>query len=142
MKSHEIPLKIRRSLQEWAKIIAMQVRNSMEDFHGKHLSDAQMKELNPIIRNAIYQSLRDLWMVGHGTEKQKFLGAMQIHFLQLLLPDYWEPPQLEKNKLNDEKAFLERYFDSGDGPCLSTKESIECFRAFIRDHLGVFKTPA
>ena len=40
-----------------AKIIAMTVRNEMEDFHVKHLSDAQMKELNPIIRNAIYTTL-------------------------------------------------------------------------------------
>lgn len=36
-----------------AMYIAMVVRNAMEDFHAKHLSDTQMAELNPIIRNAI-----------------------------------------------------------------------------------------
>ena len=39
---------IRQSENEMAKLIAAVVRNSMEDFHCKHLSDAQMKELNPI----------------------------------------------------------------------------------------------
>jgi len=33
-----------------ATVIAMAVRNAMEDFHHKHLSDEQMAELNPIIR--------------------------------------------------------------------------------------------
>jgi hypothetical protein len=42
-----------------AKVIAAYVRCYMEDFHSKHLSDAQMKELNPIIRNAIYTFLKD-----------------------------------------------------------------------------------
>ena len=40
-----------------AKLIAALVRNSMENFHCKYLSDAQMKELNPIIRNAIYTAM-------------------------------------------------------------------------------------
>ena len=40
-----------------ALYISMVVRNAMEDFHGKHLSDAQMKEINPIIRNAVYTAL-------------------------------------------------------------------------------------
>ena len=29
----------------------------MENFHTKHLTDAQMKELNPVIRNAVYTAL-------------------------------------------------------------------------------------
>ena len=37
--------------------LAMVVRNAMEDFHCRHLSDEQMKELNPIIRNAICTGL-------------------------------------------------------------------------------------
>ena len=40
-----------------AKDIAIVVRNAMEDFHVNNLSDAQMKELNPIIRNAIFTAL-------------------------------------------------------------------------------------
>ena len=41
-----------------AKAIASVVRNQMEDFHYKYLSDEQMKELNPIIRNSIYTALQ------------------------------------------------------------------------------------
>jgi uncharacterized membrane protein YsdA (DUF1294 family) len=29
----------------------------MEDFHVRHLSDAQMRELNPLIRNALAMAL-------------------------------------------------------------------------------------
>jgi len=35
----------------------MVVRNAMEDFRCWHLTDEQMKEMNPIIRNAIYTAL-------------------------------------------------------------------------------------
>jgi hypothetical protein len=41
----------------FAMYIAMVIRNAMEDFHVKHLSDRQVKELNPIIRNAVYTAL-------------------------------------------------------------------------------------
>ena len=39
--------------EDRAMYIAMVVRDAMENFHHKHLSDEQMKELNPTIRNAI-----------------------------------------------------------------------------------------
>jgi ribonuclease HIII len=44
-------------MKDYAKYIAIVVRNAMEDFHCKHLSDEQMQELNPIIRNAIYTAI-------------------------------------------------------------------------------------
>jgi hypothetical protein len=43
------------SLKAFSTYIAMCVRNAMENFHCAHLSDEQMSELNPIIRNAIIQ---------------------------------------------------------------------------------------
>lgn len=43
--------------QKLASYIAMVVRNAMEDFHCEHLTDDQMKQLNPIIRNAICTAL-------------------------------------------------------------------------------------
>jgi hypothetical protein len=36
------------SRQQHIMRLAMYVRNAIEDFHVKHLSDTQMKELNPI----------------------------------------------------------------------------------------------
>ena len=48
---------IQNGLKSQSKIISIVIRNAMEDFHTKHLSDDQMKELNPIIRNAVYTAL-------------------------------------------------------------------------------------
>jgi hypothetical protein len=77
------------SLQTWAKVIAMHVRNEMEDFHREHLSDAQMKELNPILRRAIYEALRQLYFIKKGTKKQRLVAAQCVHPLLLLVPVYW-----------------------------------------------------
>ena len=42
-----------------AKAVAYYIRNGIEDFHMNYLSDEQMRELNPLIRNAIYTFLVD-----------------------------------------------------------------------------------
>ncbi|SFS61720.1 hypothetical protein [Mucilaginibacter polytrichastri] len=39
------------------KIIALAVRTEIEGFHIKHFSDNQMKELNPLIRQGVYNAL-------------------------------------------------------------------------------------
>ena len=44
-------------LKSVTKFISAVIRNNIEDFHVKHLSDEQMKELNPLIRDAVYTSL-------------------------------------------------------------------------------------
>ena len=53
-------LKPSETSREMAMILAMVVRNAMEDFHCQHLTDEQMRELNPIVRNAIYTGLQAL----------------------------------------------------------------------------------
>ena len=61
--------------------IAMVVRNEMENFHVKHLSDEQMKELNPIIRKAICTAL---YAFGNYNE---FVGAKAfVDFNVRLIP--------------------------------------------------------
>jgi hypothetical protein len=40
----DLPKGAQQALQTWARLIAMHVRNEMEDFHCQHLSDDQMKE--------------------------------------------------------------------------------------------------
>lgn len=59
-----------------AKTIAAAVRNAMEDFHVKYLTDEQMKELNPIIRNAIYTILQREYSL--------------LSYFLMFVPDYWE----------------------------------------------------
>src|SRR5262249_60843212 len=71
------------------------------------LSDAQMKELNPIIRKAIYETLRQLYFLKKGTKKQRFVAAENIHHLFLLLPDYWEAPDLTEEERADEDRLAE-----------------------------------
>jgi hypothetical protein len=73
-----------------AKIIAMVVRNEMEDFHVEHLDDAQMRELNPIIRNAICDALH---MVANAEEP----AIAPIYAFNLrCIPKYWEEPELSE----------------------------------------------
>ncbi len=64
-----------------AKTIAAYVRMNIEDFHHEHLTDEQMKELNPLIRNAIYTFLED-WSNGNVS---KILGKRMLN-----CPEYWE----------------------------------------------------
>lgn len=64
-----------------AKTIAAYVRMNIEDFHHEHLTDEQMKELNPLIRNAIYTSLED-WTNG---DFSKIWGTRMLN-----CPVYWE----------------------------------------------------
>lgn len=81
-------------LEEDARLIALHVRNELEDFHVKHLTDEQMRELNPIIRNAILDGLVMLLAGGEGPLGTK--NAQFMAFLSLLMPGYWEPAELSQ----------------------------------------------
>jgi hypothetical protein len=76
-------------LRYYAKYLAMVVRNAMEDFHCRHLSDEQMAELNPIIRNAIYTA-----MYAYHCEKHSNAAARFVDFHLISIPKYWEEPEL------------------------------------------------
>jgi len=96
-KSKPIPSK---ETQAIAMYIAMVVRNEMDNFHADHLSDEQMKKLNPIIRNAICTAL-------YAFEKyDKSVGAKAfVDFNVRLIPDYWEQPQLTEDFLKSVEYF-------------------------------------
>jgi len=89
--------------QELAMYLASVVRNSMEDFHCRHLSEEQMKELNPIIRNAIYTALYARENYGRSVAAQNFVD-FSVH----LIPDYWEEPTLTDDFLKSVKYFERR----------------------------------
>ena len=61
----------------------------MEDFHTKHLSDEQMKELNPIIRNAIYTALYAYYKQEESSKAKEF-----VSYNLSMVPEYWEEPEL------------------------------------------------
>jgi hypothetical protein len=72
-----------------AMLIAIAVRNEMEDFHCQYLTDSQMKELNPIIRNAIVTAL---YATGNYSEDEA--SRKWVNFQSMLIPEYWEEPEL------------------------------------------------
>lgn len=76
-------------MQYFSKYVAMVVRNAMEDFHHKYLSDEQMKELNPIIRNAIYTAI----YAYEACEKSNMSKSF-VEFHLLSIPKYGEEPGL------------------------------------------------
>lgn len=90
-------------------IFAMYIRNEMESFHSEHLSDEQMKELNPIIRQAIYNMLRFVEIASKkNNSAMKRAAIKEIEFQIMLIPDYWEMPseelfQKEINQISDFK---------------------------------------
>ncbi len=89
MSKKVFSLRATTDMKAFSKYIAMVVRNAMEDFHCKHLSDAQMKELNPTIRNAIYTAIYAHQAIGKSNMSKSF-----VEFHLLSIPKYWEEPQL------------------------------------------------
>ncbi len=92
-----------QTTRDLSMYIAMVVRNAMEDFHRDHLSDAQMKELNMIIRNAICTALHTADLSGRSAVADSFID---LHARQI--PDYWEPPQLLDAFVRNVKASEEK----------------------------------
>jgi len=86
--------------QELAMYLASVIRNAMEDFHCRYLSDEQMKELNQIIRNAIYTALYARENYGRLVAARSF-----VDFSVRLIPSYWEEPTLTDDFLKSVKYF-------------------------------------
>ncbi len=80
----------KHKIKEVAKYLAICVRNNMEDYHCEHLTDLQMKELNPLIRNAIYTGLHAM----HLADKGNKMADKYIRNNISMIPDYWESPEL------------------------------------------------
>ena len=76
-------------LQCLSKYIGIVVRDAMEGFHHKYLSDEQMKELNPIIRNAIFTALYAHAISETSPTAQRFMSEKLAR-----IPGYWENPEL------------------------------------------------
>ncbi|EXJ50788.1 hypothetical protein AS96_12790 [Microbacterium sp. MRS-1] len=72
--------------QQHVMVVAMYVRNAMEDFHVKHLSDEQMAELNPIIRQALFDVITII--EDDDLDRQ----AYNMGLLANQIPPYWEVP--------------------------------------------------
>src|SRR5437868_2330616 len=103
----EIPAKAKRALQRWTSLLAMSVRNEMEDFHREHLTDDQMKELNPLVRKGIFTALRSIFLLMKGkTERHRLLGGVFIVHWLAMIPDYWEVADLTEDQVRQEAELL------------------------------------
>ncbi|MBS1779879.1 MAG: hypothetical protein JST70_11180 [Bacteroidetes bacterium] len=108
-------------LKSIAMIIAHEVRNNIEDFHVAHLSDRQMKELNPLIREAIYNAL---FAIANYEQHPSLKNFIDFHVMSI--PEYWEVPQLynqfsdvfasleENNTVSFKSQFLNEQFEIGN----------------------------
>ncbi|HUD05481.1 MAG TPA: hypothetical protein VMR18_00970 [Candidatus Saccharimonadales bacterium] len=82
--------------QQTVMLIAIYVRNAMEDFHVKNLSDAHMKELNKIIRQSLYEIMTKI-------EDEK-TNSRDLMYLVWLTPSYWEIPDDDHSIIDDSRA--------------------------------------
>ncbi len=73
-----------------ALIISMAVRNALEEIHvgsdPGSLTDAQMAQINPIVRNAVVTAL-------HAFANPSLSARRWLSF-NTMVPDYWEAPEL------------------------------------------------
>jgi L-2-hydroxyglutarate oxidase LhgO len=89
------------TMQTITKVIAHAVRNEIEDFHAKYLTDDQMKELNPLIRTGIYNALFAIANSDTDSASKNFLG-----WHLRAIPEYWEEVALSQKQINFSSHFL------------------------------------
>jgi len=70
---------------EMAMIISVAIRNNIEGFHIKHIPNEHMKELNTLIRDAVYSTILCFKGDEHDTKMQQYLKTS--------IPKYWENPK-------------------------------------------------
>lgn len=108
--------------RELATLIAMHVRNELEQIHGGGnrldrtdaggedggLTDEQMAAINPIVRNAVADVLHAL------TNFTEYAQArFLIRFLGNSVPSYWEPAELSDDIAHSNWAPREAPLDCG-----------------------------
>lgn len=101
-----MPTKHLDDMKAMSLFIAVVIRNAMEGFHVAHLSDAQMRELNPIIRNAVFTALHATQSIGWSQAARSYVEYQSQH-----IPPHWEQPEL----LSGYRESLKRYGEDGQG---------------------------
>jgi len=70
---------------ELAMIISAAIRRNIEGFHAKHIPDEHMKELNTLVRDAVYSTILCLRGGEHDIK--------MLQYLKTSIPKYWENPK-------------------------------------------------
>lgn len=85
-----------------AKIIAMTVRNHIEDLH-EHITDELMMKLNQHTRDAVFTTLVAMKEYPKSEAARQFIG-----FQSMLIPKYWEDPELTDEYIRTRKMFAKK----------------------------------
>ena len=83
-------------IQQLAQLCAMHVRNALENIHAEddgRLPDSSMKEVNTLVRDAIYEVLSMATEMQEDPEKEEY-RKMFLNFLRISIPHYWEAPKI------------------------------------------------
>ena len=116
------------SLQAWTKLIAISVRNELEDIHAHHISDELMPDINRAIRRGIYLTLRNLFLLINAERVDDYDRAKALlWFLLTVLPDYWEDTEMTPDDLAEEDA-------RSECPILNMPRVQVAFDAWLRQH--------
>jgi len=100
-----------KGLEFASKLISMYVRNELEDFHVQNIPDNKMKELNRLIRNAVFTALRSIHESKLGDEK----ATAFLEFNRKMIPPYWEKPVMtESYRKHKSKKLPENWRDLMD----------------------------
>jgi hypothetical protein len=84
-----MPEKEQYDMKSAAMLLAAFVRDGIESFHREHLTDEQMRALNPLIRNSIYTAL---YAMEHAAEDWRCDQLLESK--RRAIPAYWESPEL------------------------------------------------
>jgi hypothetical protein len=86
--------------QQLAQLCAIHVRSALENIHAEddgRLPDSSMKEVNTLVRDAIYEVLIMQTEVQEDPEKE--VDRLRfLEYLQLSIPHYWEAPKMPTEK--------------------------------------------
>ena len=85
-----------------AMIIAMTVRNHIEDLH-EHITDELMIKLNQHTRDAVFTTLVAMKEYPDSEAAQRFIG-----FQSMLIPKYWEEPKLTDEYVRTRRMFAKK----------------------------------
>lgn len=77
--------------QKHVLLMAVFVRNALEDFHVQHLNDEQMHELNVAVRSGLSRGVKFLEEGANSPTSEAY-----FELLVEQIPSYWELPEIDR----------------------------------------------
>jgi hypothetical protein len=119
-----------------AMIVAMEVRNQLEGFRAQHLTDEQMAELNPLVRNAVFGAMV---MLHRALDENDEASQFHVGWDISQTPDYWEMPILPADVIEDLQILSRKRYAKAE-IAQKCKKAFEEFRALRAQLLENYRT--